>query len=146
MGDTTSSSFIDYNIDPDLIFLAADIKGQYYDQDEFMNTFNSNTNTKLLHINARRLPKNISSIVHYLKLLQTSFSIIGVSESWLEDVCDPLIQIPNYKVEGSCRLNRRGDGVVLYIQQDLVCKIRQDLCIGNSETETFFISSSSPTS
>ena len=57
MGETTSSSFIDYNIDPDLNLLAADIQCQYYDQDEFMNTFNSNTNTKLLHINARSLPK-----------------------------------------------------------------------------------------
>jgi exonuclease III len=50
-----------------------------------------------------------------------------------------LIQISNYKVEGSCRLNRRGGGVVLYIKQDLVYKIRKDLCIGNSEMETFFI-------
>ncbi len=33
--------------------------------------FNSNTNAKLLHNNARSLPKYITGIVQYLKLVQT---------------------------------------------------------------------------
>ena len=139
MSQAVHDSGMHNNIDPDLNLEVPEIPCQYYDQNEFLNVFKFNTNTKLLHINARSLSKNITSIVHYLNLLQTSFSVIGVSESWLKDIQDPLIQIPNYTLEGSCRLNKRGGGVVLYIKQDLEYKIRNDLCINDSETESFFI-------
>ena len=50
------------SIDPDLNLQVPEILCQYYDQNEFVNAFKSNTNTMLLRINARSLPQNISSI------------------------------------------------------------------------------------
>jgi hypothetical protein len=89
------------SIDPDLNFEAPDIGCDYYDQDQFLDNFRSNTDSKLLHINARSLPKNISNIVNYLNLLENCFSVIGISETWLKDIQDPLIQIQNYTIEAN---------------------------------------------
>ena len=50
-----------------------------YDQNTFLNTFNVNTNAKLLHIHARGLPKSVSNI--YINLLKVNFAIIGISET-----------------------------------------------------------------
>ncbi len=127
------------SIDPDLNLEAPDICCGYYDQDEFLDNFKSNTDSKLLHINARSLPKNISNIVNYVNLLENRFSVIGISETWLKDIHDPLIQIPNYTIEGFCRQNKRGGGVALYIKQDLEYSIRNDLCVNYSEIESCFI-------
>ena len=127
------------SIDPDLNFEAPDIGCDYYDQDQFLDNFRSNTDSKLLHINARSLPKNISNIVNYLNLLENCFSVIGISETWLKDIQDPLIQIQNYTIEGICRQNKRGGGVALYIKQDLGYSIRNDLSVNDSEIESCFI-------
>ena len=50
-----------------------------------------------------------------------------------------MVHIPNYKLEGSCRQTKRGGGVALYIKQDIVYKIRNDLKINNHVMESYFI-------
>ena len=127
------------SIDPDLNFEAPDIGCDYYDQDQFLDNFKSNTDSKLLHINDQSLPKNISNIVSYVNLLENRFSVIGISETWLKDIHDPLIQIQNYIVEGFCSHNKRGGGVALYIKQDLAYSICNDLSVNDSEIESCFI-------
>ena len=111
----------------------------YYDQNEFLDNFITSTDIKLLHFNARSLRKNISGIIQYIDLLQKSFAVIGISETWLNDMHDPLIQIPNYAIEGTCRQSKRGGGVALYVQEDLMYKIRNDLSSNNPDIDSCFI-------
>ena len=91
-------------IDPDENFQAATSNCDYYDQDEFLNAFSKTRcpNLKILHINARSLNKNFTSIKSYLNILQNPFSVVGISETWLQDIQDPLVQIHNFSMEGSC--------------------------------------------
>ena len=61
----------------------------------------------MLHLNARSLQKNISNIIDLINLLGNKISVIGITESWLKDTKDPLIQIKDYSIKGSCRLNKK---------------------------------------
>ena len=117
MNFTDHTTIVNPDIDPDLNVECLDIHCAYYDQDDFLKDFSQNNDMKLLHINARSLLQNISNITHYINLLEDRFSIIGISETWLKDINDPLIQIPNFTIEGVCRKNRRGGGVALYIKE-----------------------------
>jgi exonuclease III len=129
------------SLDPDTNFQAPVINCDYYDQDQFLNAFNKKkcSNMKLLHINARSLPRNITCIRNYVNLLENTFSIIGISESWLKDTQDPLVQMHNFSMEGFCRQNKRGGGVALYIRDDIVYKTRNDISVNNSDIESCFI-------
>ena len=139
MNQVNDHTVINCNIDPDLNFVTPDISCDYYDVYKFSSDFNNNTCTKLLHVNARSLKKNISNIIEFVNLVGTRFSVIGISETWLTDTTDPLIQINDYSIEGSCRKNKKGGGVALYIKQDLNYNNRNDLSVNNSEIESFFI-------
>ena len=90
-------------------------------------------------LNAPSLPKNGSNVIEMLNLFENKFSVIGISESWLKDINDPLIQIQDYSIEGSCRPNKRGGGVALYIKHGLNYNTRNDLSLNNSEIESYFI-------
>ena len=54
---------------------------------------------KLLRINVglRSLPQ-IFIIRQYVELLGVSFPMIGITESWLKDINDPIITIPDYSL------------------------------------------------
>ena len=89
---------INSNIDPDINFHLPSIICEYYDQDQFANEYTSNTDLKILHINSRSLAKNIDDIRQYINLLRDKFPIIGISESWLTDITDPLVMYWKAKI------------------------------------------------
>ena len=103
-----------------------------------MTNYAFNADIKLLHINARSLPKNICEIRQLISMLGNSFPVIGISESWLKSLDDPLVGIPGYAIEGTCRQNKRG-GVALYIQEDYKYKIRNDICINAVEIDSCIV-------
>ena len=59
MNQTNNDTVLNPSIDPDSNVDNPTITCHYYEQINFLNTFSTNTDTKLLHINARSLPKNI---------------------------------------------------------------------------------------
>ena len=130
---------VDPNLDPDINLDLPDIACEYYDQDQFLNNFSQANYFKCLHINARSLISNISDIQQYLNILGDNFSIIGVSETWLKDIDDPLVKLDGYAMEGFCRKHKRGGGVALYIKNDLTYKTRQDICSNTEDFEACFI-------
>ena len=88
----------------------------------------------LIHINARSLNKNFDSIELLLNSLQSfQFSVIGVSETWLNTSSPPLYAIENYQMLRSDRGHRKGGGVAIYARNDLNFKLRSDLHIENTE-------------
>ena len=74
-----------------------------------------------------------------LTSINNSFSVIGISETWLQDSTHH-VNIYGYNFEHIYRTDKTGGGVGLYIIPTLQYKIRNDLCFGNSFTvESLFI-------
>ena len=57
------------------------------------------------------IPKNFDSITDYLFFLRKDFSIIVITESWLNNNNKTIFNIPNFSSEHITRNNKRGGGV-----------------------------------
>ena len=70
-----------------------------------------------MHLNVRSIPKNRDKLNNYLLSLGIQFSIIGLTETWLNEETSELYELPEYKSIRLTRPNRKGGGVSLYIHQ-----------------------------
>lgn len=67
--------------------------------------------------------------------MKCKFSVIGVSETWLQDGCDTsLYNIPSYSFITSSRSDSRGGGVGLYIHSSLSYSVLDGVTIANCES------------
>ena len=132
--------------DIDLLNSQIEIKNcKYYTSDEFLNmkltndnplrtTEINNNNFSLLHINSRSINKNFDSVGTFLDSLNKfSFSVIGISETWLNSNSPDMFNIPNYHMLHVDRKNGRGGGVALYIHSIFRYKLRSDIYIDGIE-------------
>ena len=87
----------------------------------------------LLHLNARSLSKNFDSLQTLLCTLNFPFSIIGISETWLNKNSPPVFNIPNYDMIRADRKAGRGGGVAYYIHDSISFRLRDDVCINGTE-------------
>ena len=117
-------------------------QSNYYTIEEFNSNFkpftvhndNNYCNFSLLHMNVRSLQKNFENFDHFLSTLNRfSFSLIGISETWLNSTSPPLFSIDNYELLRADRKEGRGGGVAFYIHNDLNYKIRHDIHITGVE-------------
>ena len=74
------------NIDPDCnLFNFSNTR--YYLEDDINEIIKRNNLSEnefsLMHLNIRRLPKNIGKLCDFLSLTDNKFTIIGLSETWL---------------------------------------------------------------
>ena len=95
----------------------------------------------LFHINSCSLNKNFEDLEYLLKATNKSFDAIAISISIiLKDTnLSKNINIYNYSVEFTPTESHAG-GTLLYINNKLSYKLRQDLCIyKSSELESTFI-------
>ena len=95
---------------------------KYYTINEYKSISLNNiaNNTFLLHLNIRSLNKNFDQ----LNLLQEHFNshnspIIGLTETWLQDPSNSLLNIDSYYLLTNNRQNRIGGGVGMYIPNRL---------------------------
>ena len=97
-------------------------------QDKTSNSFS------LLHINSRSINKNFDSVENFLDSLNRfSFSVIGISETWLKSTSPDTFNIANYHMIHADRKKGRGGGVAMYINSQLKYKIRKDIYIDGIE-------------
>lgn len=73
----------------------------------------------LLRINACSLPKNADNLIRGLSTSNCSFSILGVTETWLHKDNVEVYHIDNYNHVYRYREGRTGGGVSLYINEDI---------------------------
>ena len=98
--------------------------------DQVLKTI-SNKGLNIVHLNVRSLLPKIDEIHHMA--ITTNCSILGISETWLDDsVTDAEIQIAGYVVIRKDR-NRQGGGVCIYIKDTLAFNIRSDIKNDNCE-------------
>ena len=77
--------------------------------------------------------------------MRKSFSIIGVSETWLNDETPDLVNFSGKNLISNHRLNKVGGGVGLYLQSHFQYKLIQDCTISNPQViESLFLKIANP--
>lgn len=146
--DQSENEIMQNDFDPDTHFFN-DIRftasTSVYCCDEKFNSLLSDCNLisktplSFLNLNIRSIPKNIDQLSSYLSLLDISFSFIGITETWFNDLNADLYDLEGYTQEATHRSNRRGGGVSLFIKNDISFTIRNDLNIFDTFAETVFV-------
>ena len=133
------------DIDPDLNYFnsltacTSAAKCNYYTNDHFNRDISSKTSFSVFHLNIRSLPKHHAELTDYLDELKLDFNVIGLSETWLNEVTHDLYNIDNYNHVHKYRENRKGGGISLFIREHLQFKILDDICIFDTSLEFLFI-------
>lgn len=107
------------------------------------NSFISNLKFKnpfsIMHLNIRSLRAKIDHLHAYIKLLQACFSVIALTETWLNDESSSSYSLPGYTFVCANRQNRKGGGVAMFIRSDLTFTFRNKLQSCDDDLETVFI-------
>ena len=113
----------------------------YYTTREFNNLFTKKPNCfSTLHMNIRSLKKNFDDFIEYLSTINLSFSVIALSETWLNDSSSDSFHIPGYNFVAKSRKHRIGGGVGIFIKSSFTYKFRPDLELASNElTESIFL-------
>ena len=90
-------------------------------------------------MNIRSLPKHIDSLECYLNNLEHTFTVIGLSETWISEENASFYKLSGYKNELVYRTSRSGGGVSLHIKENLSYVERTDLNVINEYIEFIFI-------
>ena len=89
-------------------------KCDYYIEDTFNEKITKEYKTKmgcLFHINVKSLPKHFDDLELYIDSLDFRFSIIGVTETWLDKCKYKMYNICNYDSVHRYRSGKEGGGV-----------------------------------
>lgn len=131
------------DLDPDLNFISDSKESDYYTEDQFndqlqKSKFNSHC-LSFLHLNIRSLSRNIDNLTNMMAKINIKFSVIGISETWLQETSHS-VDMDGYKFVHNNRSGRTGGGVGLYLTSKLVYKIRDDLKFSDQQcAESLFI-------
>ena len=71
------------------------------------------------------VPKNRGNFENYLNILKHDFTVIVLSETWLNDNHGDLYGLCGYKVIGHNRVNRAGGGAAVCVHDDVYFKESQ---------------------
>ena len=86
--------------------------------------------------------KNFEAFQDFYKSLNTKFSIICLTETWANDSDinhNSLFQLEGYIPVHQIRKSRQGGGIVIFIRDSLLYKLRNDLSINCEDIESLSI-------
>ena len=135
-------------IDPDMQFYLEsnyikNTKCDYYIEHTFVKNISKIHEQKralsMFHMNIKSLPKHFDELQQYLNMLEYDFSVIGISETWLNENNADLYDLNGYVTIKGYRKQKRGGGVSLYIRDEISFATRNDLGFFDSEMESIFI-------
>jgi exonuclease III len=91
-------------------------------------------------MNIRSLKNFFDDFIEYLSTINLSFSVIALSETWLNDSFSDSFHIPGYNFVAKSRKHRIGGGVGIFIKSSFTYKFRPDLELASNElTESIFL-------
>jgi hypothetical protein len=90
----------------------------YYTTREFNNLFTKKP---------KSLRKFFDDFIEYLSTINLFFSVIALSETWLNDSFSDSFHIPGYNFVAKSRKHRIGGGVGIFIKSSFTYKFRPDL-------------------
>ena len=100
----------------------------------------ANNKFSFLHLNIRSISNKFDSFKHLLNTLKQSFSVIGLSETWLNDQNCENFMLDDYTFVSKNRNHKNGGEVGMYVSNKPNFKMRPDLSV--SETgiiESIFV-------
>lgn len=112
---------VERDIDPDK-YLCSQPNCHYYTEEQFKRGVNMKHAFSVIHLNSRSLWSNFSKIKDYLNLFP-KFSVVAVSETWLDEDKLAEVELEGYQMFVMNRKDRRGGGVALYVDSSLQCNI-----------------------
>ena len=137
-----------FDIDPDMHCfneVGHDLlsKCNYFTEDSFRQWSENNKDDSnffsIFHHNIRSLSANQNQLNVLLENMGHSFSIMGLSETWLDSEKYDLFQFSGYAHVGKTRNNQRGGGISLFIKNSYSFKERTDLSNFDDVYESIFI-------
>ena len=135
------------DVDPDINainnIIWNNLRSHYYLEQSFNNKFKEKFGNKepfsLFHLNVRSIPKNFNNLEAYLLNIRTKFSIVGLTETWLNKANDGLYNMQGYTQEKNYRTSKKGGGVSIYIKDNIEYIKRPDLTVWDKNIESLFI-------
>ena len=134
------------DLDPDIHF-NIDGRCSYFVEDKFNDVLQNETaisreqlnHLSFFHLNIRSLQNKVDELSTLLSTLNIKFSVVGITETWLQD--SPLgVNIDGYNFVYKNRRVRLGGGVGLYLSDNLDYKIRTDIYANEDEVmESLFV-------
>ena len=103
----------------------------YHDEDTFkwLTKDSKDDEFSLLHLNIRSILNKFDDLKAYLNSLEYNFSVIGLSETWLNQNNCTDFPLPCYHYIGKVRNNKHGGGVGLYVNCSYQFRERDDLAV-----------------
>ena len=143
-----NGNFLPYECDPDLQYYNDQTHMEnvsncrYYTENTFLKKckdLSMHNNFSIIQLNIRSTAKNLCSFENYLICLNHSFTVIGLSETWLNESNNHCYSINGYNHVSQCRNNRVGGGVSLYIKDRLSYQFRSEFSRNESYIECIFV-------
>ena len=96
-------------------------------------------NLSLLHLNIRSMNANFENFKTFLEQTEFAFNVICLSETWLSNNSfreNSVYHLPNYDaIPLERKTKKRGWGVLMYVRNNLMYKVRNDLSISDCNRE-----------
>ena len=122
------SQDLDYDIDPDNNFFSAINNNCYYYTDELYNrSIKADGKFSIIHFNSRSMYANFSLIKEYLHQFSQPFSIVAISETWINNVKGADFELEGYEFNYINRQNKIGGGVAIYVDRALKFKVMESM-------------------
>ena len=117
------------NDDYDMLTNINNISCKYYLPNDISRDIPSNEHFSILNLNIRSIINKFDSLKYLLKSLKHSFSIISLTETWLDNENCTDYKLDNFNFVSTNRNKKKGGGVGMFISNDLNVKFRPDLDI-----------------
>lgn len=115
----------------------------YYLEDMYIKKISSNQIMKnsfsLIHFNIRSAPRNLDKVEKLFSTLEMDFTVVALSETWLNCNNYHCHSLPGYNMESNFRSDRIGGGVSLLVKESVDYVLREDLSVFQSNFESLFI-------
>ena len=119
---------LNVDLDPDVNFFNDKLtENCYYTDDAFKKNIQNVHGLSILHVNCRSIKSCFANLKDYISSLEYDFQLICISESWLNDDNVHDLMLDNYNVEYKNRANKRGGGVMIYINKKLDYQVCDEL-------------------
>ena len=110
----------------DNFYNGLNVDSAYYTEDEFndksVSKLQAASTFSIIHFNARSMSANFNKLKSVLSSIDFTFDVIAVTETWISDDDIDSFHMDDYDDIHTCRPNRGGGGVALYINRLLQSK------------------------
>jgi len=93
----------------------------------------------IIHFNIRSAHRNLDKADYFLQAIDMDFTVVALSETWLNRANSSCYCLDGYNMLTSCREGRMGGGVALLIKEPVDYASRGDLSVFNENFESMFV-------